>query len=621
MNIQDAAVTLLPFNLLVAEPKNVRKKCTQSGLESLADNIAAEGILQNLIVRKLDDGQFAVVGGERRRQALNILVERGKLESTFEVPCLIKEGSITSISLSENIHREAMHPADQFEAWRDMVDSGLTIEEVAIRHGATQRKIEQRLKLGRLSPVVLGAFREGKLDESEAMVFTLSDNHQKQERVLESLEAYNRSAFRIKRAMTEGEIESTDKLAVFVGREAYEKAGGIIRSDLFGDDVFFKDSELLTKLATEYLQEEADKLLAEGWSWIDVDLEYDNRFGDNMRRVYPDKVELSEEDNDALERILKSLDGLAVTKAENEADQDSWVKLNIVKDEINQKKEAYSVADKAMAGGKVCIDYRGKLNVEIGFIRPEDDPVALVHKAQAAKEKEGKPTDCGKALSDDLAAIRLEILRAELVKNPSIASDLFIYHMLVDILTFGYVPSPFDFSALKPSGPRTTSEKGDMGKFVGREEYKKMVSALPMKWFKAKDVIKSFEAFRSLSADEKSKLQAYAAALMLKPQLAGEPETKLTLEYTAELMETRPQDYWTPNEDCFKRMTKGHMFEIAKDVIGDEFIAKHEKSKKGEIAAALGRTFLPPKGAKKERDKSVLERISTWLPLSMRVGK
>ena len=146
----------IPFSKLVADPKNVRKTRRGDSVAALADNIEAEGLLQNLIVRKTKGGKFAVVGGERRRRALALLVKRNKMKPSDEVPCQVKEGKTTSASLSENVHRLAMHPADQFEAWRQMHDEGLSVDEIAKRHGANRKLVERRLRLGRLSPVILG---------------------------------------------------------------------------------------------------------------------------------------------------------------------------------------------------------------------------------------------------------------------------------------------------------------------------------------------------------------------------------------------------------------------------------------------------------------------------------
>ena len=67
MNIQYIA-----WNNLVASPRNVRR--VKAGVETLASSIAADGLLQNLVVIPREDGKFEVVAGERRRRAVRQLV-------------------------------------------------------------------------------------------------------------------------------------------------------------------------------------------------------------------------------------------------------------------------------------------------------------------------------------------------------------------------------------------------------------------------------------------------------------------------------------------------------------------------------------------------------------------
>ena len=91
------------------------------------------------------------------------------------------------LSLAENIVRMPMHPADQFEAFRDLIDKGASVTEVAARFSIAESVVTKRLKLGRLSPVILAAYRGGDIGLEQAQAFAVSDDHAEQERVLESL--------------------------------------------------------------------------------------------------------------------------------------------------------------------------------------------------------------------------------------------------------------------------------------------------------------------------------------------------------------------------------------------------------------------------------------------------
>jgi len=92
------------------------------------------------------------------------------------------------------------------------------------------------------------------LDQLSA--FAITEDHERQERVWSELPPFNHSREAILRALSEGQVRSTDGRAVFVGVSAYEKAGGVIVRDLFDAEGggFFADAELLNRLAAEKLQ-------------------------------------------------------------------------------------------------------------------------------------------------------------------------------------------------------------------------------------------------------------------------------------------------------------------------------------------------------------------------------
>ncbi|MET3338648.1 MULTISPECIES: ParB/RepB/Spo0J family partition protein [Bradyrhizobium] len=105
----------------------------------------------------------------------------------------------TELSLVENIIRAPMHPADQFEAFRDVIDAGATITDVAARLGIAENLVTRRLKMGRLSPVILDSYRNGDIDLEQAEAFTLSDDREAQERVFAEQPEWQRSPASIRR--------------------------------------------------------------------------------------------------------------------------------------------------------------------------------------------------------------------------------------------------------------------------------------------------------------------------------------------------------------------------------------------------------------------------------------
>jgi len=120
---------LVPLSQLVSRPsgRNVRKHASQS-IDALAASIARVGLLQNLTVILAKDGEYyEVVAGGRRLAALKLLAKKRRIPKTLEIPCLlVADATARTASLTENVQRETMHPADQFEAFAALMAEGIT---------------------------------------------------------------------------------------------------------------------------------------------------------------------------------------------------------------------------------------------------------------------------------------------------------------------------------------------------------------------------------------------------------------------------------------------------------------------------------------------------------------
>jgi ParB/RepB/Spo0J family partition protein len=149
--------TTISLNKLIAWDGNVRKTDSDKAISELAASIAAHGLLQSLVVRKDKRGKYAVIAGRRRLLALKWLAENADIPANSPVACTVleDEADATEIGLAENVQREAMHPADEFEAFRALVDDGMPVADIAARFGVTEPVVQKRLKLARVSPIML----------------------------------------------------------------------------------------------------------------------------------------------------------------------------------------------------------------------------------------------------------------------------------------------------------------------------------------------------------------------------------------------------------------------------------------------------------------------------------
>jgi ParB family chromosome partitioning protein len=197
-------ITNIPLNKLTLWTGNVRKVRNKTGIDALAASIKAHGLQQNLIVRK-EGKKFAVVAGGRRLKALQQLAKDGDIQATYEVACRIMEAdNATEISLAENVMREDMHTADQFEAFRSLADEGLPVTDISVRFGCNETHVQKLLKLARVSPKIIKAYRNDELTLECVMAFTVTDDHDAQEKVLAGFNPERNEARDIRSALTEG---------------------------------------------------------------------------------------------------------------------------------------------------------------------------------------------------------------------------------------------------------------------------------------------------------------------------------------------------------------------------------------------------------------------------------
>src|SRR5271154_2431700 len=157
-------IKMIALTDLIPSPANVRKTGAANGIAELAASIEAHGLLQNLQVRTGASGKYEGVAGGRRLAALKLLAKRKALAKDAPIGCNVLSGEdAAEISLAENEMRQAMHPADQFAAFKALIDAGQGIEDVAARFGVTPTVVRQRMKLASVSPKLMALYRKAEM--------------------------------------------------------------------------------------------------------------------------------------------------------------------------------------------------------------------------------------------------------------------------------------------------------------------------------------------------------------------------------------------------------------------------------------------------------------------------
>lgn len=375
----------IPFNKLVLSDRNVRRIQTGLSIEELAEDIAQRSLLQSLSVRPMAgrEGFYEVQAGGRRYRALERLVAQKQLAADAPIPCIVREdGILEEDSLAENVQRQNLHPLDQFRAFQTLRDQGLGIDDIAARFFVTSQIVKQRLKLASVSPKLLDIYAADGMKLEQLMAFTVSDNHIRQEQVWDAVsQSYNQSAHQIRRLLTENAVETDDKRVRFVGIEAYEAAGGGVLRDLFSEDGdgWVQDVGLLDRLVSEKLALEAEAIKAEGWKWLQVAVDFPYGHTHGLRRIEGEEEPLSAEEEGRRAALTDEKEEIERQYSQDDSEEipdDVERRLILIEEmleEIDDRPLRYDPAAIARAGAFVSIDEDGCLEVERGFVRPEDD--------------------------------------------------------------------------------------------------------------------------------------------------------------------------------------------------------------------------------------------------------
>ncbi|MCP1196597.1 ParB N-terminal domain-containing protein [Acetobacter senegalensis] len=381
----------IPFNRLVLSQSNVRRVKSGLSIEELARDIERRGLLQSLNVRPVLNGEGAETGcyevpaGGRRFRALELLVKQKKLAKTAPVPCVVREAGSAILaeddSLAENVQRVALHPLDQFRAFRDMLEKGMSEEEIAAAFFVAPAVVKQRLRLMTVSEKLLELYEQDGMKLEQLMAFSISDDHARQEQVWEIIaQSHNREPYLIRRMLTEKTVRASDRRVRFVGLDTYLAAGGPIMRDLFeaDDGGWLQDPAILDRLVMEKLHAAAEDIRAEGWKWVETALSFPWGHTRGFAGIDGTEVPLTEDEAARLEGL----------RAEQEAIEAEYAQADEYPDEVDarlgeieqailvleERPLAFDPADMARAGAFVSLDSDGTLQVERGFVLPEDMP-------------------------------------------------------------------------------------------------------------------------------------------------------------------------------------------------------------------------------------------------------
>ena len=456
---------LVPLSqLLPRRSKRNARKTPRLSIPELAASIARIGLLQNLVVILSADGErYEVVAGDRRLTALKLLAKKRRIAADFEVPCLlVPDASARTVSLAENLLREQMHPADQFEAFAALVKEGRPIEDIAADFGVSPLVVQRRLKLANVSPRLLADYRAGAVTLEQLMALTITDDHAAQESAFYGAPEWQRGASALRERLTEREIDATHPLVRFAGLDAYTAAGGGIRRDLFAEGdagTYLADAALLESLVRGKLDALAGDVSAEGWAWVEAvpHMSYAERQAfQNAPRQRREPNAREARRIASLQTRLDKIDA-ELEDAYDAEDEDKTEALEPRREQIagelqtvEEALQGYAPDVRAVAGAIVTLDREGEAVIHRGLLR-EAEAKALRTlerlrqgfgsvEGEAGNDDEGEDAEQPKAasLSDRLAqrlsAHRTAALQIEVARHPQVALAALVHGMVQSVL-------------------------------------------------------------------------------------------------------------------------------------------------------------------------------------------
>ena len=440
---------------LVAHPANVRAKSLESyaseNIAHLKASIAVLGLLQPLLVQKID-GKFGVLAGGRRHAALQDLVSdksaKGFARST-KIDCRLVPDDCdvpTALSLAENTTQEPMGAIDEFEAFAGMMEvDGQMPETIAKTFGTSVAAVKGRLRYGLIHPDIRDAARAKAITLDVMKAFADHPSQAVQKEVFEALtkdDGYLQ-AYTVRQALRSRGVQISDDIGAFVCEE-YKARGGAIVADLLEEHSVLEDAGLVETILLEKLTAAAEKERARsGFAWAEAVVRYDYAAMADYGRVYPGPVEPDAKGRKRLDKITSELETLERHMEDESLEEDAYealyARVDALEAEARDLQESYSAED-LVRSGVIASWSNGQVTLHIGLVRPEDKTESSGNASGTTGDTEAKDSDeivYPASLTDDLKTERAMALGAAMALHPDATLDLTLFKLVTDVLGHG----------------------------------------------------------------------------------------------------------------------------------------------------------------------------------------
>ena len=614
---------------LVPHPANVRSNAPETydpeNIAHLKASIAVLGLLQPLLVQKLD-GKYAVLAGGRRHAALKELVAdkaaKGFAAKT-KVDCrLVPEECdvTTALSLAENITQAPMNAIDEFEAFARMMEvDSQTPETIAKTFGATVAAVKGRLRYGLIHPDIRAAARSKSITLDAMKAFAEHPSQEVQKEVYDALtqEDSYLQAYTVRNALKSHGVQVSDDIGAFV-REDYEARGGSIAADLLEEHSVLEDAALVETILVEKLTAAAEEARASaGFAWADAMIRYDYSTMAEFGRVYPGPIDPGEAGQKRIDEIEAELEELKLKMEDDSLDDAEYETLSdrtdALEEEARALQEAYSAEDLARSG-VIASWGNGRVTLHVGLVRPEDKQETSPGESKSASSTDEAGSDdivYPASLAEDLKTERAMALGAAMALHPEATLDLTLFKLVSDVLASGMcVTQAIKVDARKEYRSHAKTDEIDI---TSLDQVAEAHDALDLSWLDdTRAPADQFAAFRALQPGEKAKLVAYATASTTQSCFARDRQRdSLMHDFEIEIMPDI-RAHWTPNAALFNRFKKAWLLKILGEDLGlaQEAVTLASSSKK-EIVAFCDKLFAEPFATLTDAQRAA---VAAWCP-------
>lgn len=173
---QTPTINNISIDLLMPNPYQPRKIFKEETINELAASIKEYGVLNPILIRKVND-QYQIIAGERR-------VKAAKQIGLKEIPAIIKDlddKQVASIALIENLQRENLNPLEEARSYKEILTlTGMTEKELGIKIGKSQGTIANKMRLLNLPSNVQEAIMQKQISEKHARSLMKVSSNEKQ---------------------------------------------------------------------------------------------------------------------------------------------------------------------------------------------------------------------------------------------------------------------------------------------------------------------------------------------------------------------------------------------------------------------------------------------------------